>query len=532
MKINKFILLWALLIFVFLIRVIYFIAQPDFCTDHVSQMALAKSFMEGNGVSLPYVADGDISKINYKIQILWPPLYMILLGLITYITNNMLISSFIIKVVCLALISLYLFKLVLEYDDILETNTKFILASFVIISTSIFNNLNTILIPPLTILLIAIYYFLKFIDSPSKSNIKLLFISLFTSLILWFHYTYILIIYFIPVYLSLTFFKSRAKDDFIKIIISIIAVTTSLILLLSYNLKSAGLLSYIEDSYYLENGIFFKNLINFNPLFLYAFFKIEYIYNFIPPVILLKIFFNFISFLLFLLVVIQLKKLIDYTTDFTKVKIITFVKIFYIVIILAIIIPFIFSLRYNYISNPDWTYIGESRYFSNAHLLIIIILFIIGFNKLLKNTILTKLIKVLLIFSLIINIMLNIINIKINFKNDIFNVDNLVRLEPVKDLYFNIKAEKQKGNKVIYIDNGATVRQLRIAALAGAVICDSAYFMNNEVKTFDDVVCIFSVVSKDMRDIDRKLNEFGRINNYEKIGELYNEPLYKVYLKP
>ncbi len=128
--------------------------------------------------------------------------------------------------------------------------------------------------------------------------------------------------------------------------------------------------------------------------------------------------------------------------------------------------------------------------------------------------------------------MLNIINIKINFKNDIFNVDNLVRLEPVKDLYFNIKSEKQKGNKVIYIDNGATVRQLRIAALAGAVICDSAYFMNNEVKTFDDVVCIFSVVSKDMRDIDRKLNEFGRINNYEKIGELYNEPLYKVYLKP
>lgn len=532
MKIDKTKFLWGLLILVFIIRVLYFLAQPDMCTDHVTQMALAENFMNGNGISLAYVSEDDISKTNYKPQILWPPLYIIILGILSSLTHNALFSSFIIRVIVVLTIALFLFKLISNYKDFLSLTNKLFLIAFIIISTSIFNNINTILYIPLVIFFICIYYFLQYINSNSKNYIRLVLISLFLSVCFWFHYLYMITVYFITFYFLYNFLVLKKKEYIINSFTSLLAISISLGALLLYNYFYAGTVSYFENAINIDKGLFLNNLININPFFLYVFLKTEYLFLIFKSNIFLKLVLNSISFILLIFIIMNYKNILNLIDSYNKNRIKILMNTFTIIFLLGLILPIYFSLRYNYLSNPDWTYVSESRYFTAIHLIITIVLFFFSFNVYLKGKRTMKFLRIMFVLSIVISMFINLSIVKRGLSHKFFNIEKLIRAESISDLYFNIKKEKENNRKVVYIDNGATVRQLRMAAFAGASICDSAYFLNKEIKTSDTVACIFSVLTNSPREIDFKLKDFGVKNNYVKIGVIYGEPLYKVYLKP
>jgi hypothetical protein len=88
--------------FLLLARVAYYFAQPDMSTDHLSQMAMAQNFMDGNGFSFKYLnAQGEI---YYTTHIQWPPLYPFLIALLGFVTGNLLLSSFILQIAVLILL--------------------------------------------------------------------------------------------------------------------------------------------------------------------------------------------------------------------------------------------------------------------------------------------------------------------------------------------------------------------------------------------------------------------------------------------
>ena len=137
-------LLILLLIFIFVNRTTYYIAQPDFCTDHISQMAMAKNFMEGNGLSFKYLSHDENLSFVYKTHIQWPPLYPFVLAVVSFITGNLLLSSFIIALLSIILMIYSWIKIFKQLNNYFEENAAIIFLSLTIISTGIFNNLNTI----------------------------------------------------------------------------------------------------------------------------------------------------------------------------------------------------------------------------------------------------------------------------------------------------------------------------------------------------------------------------------------------------
>lgn len=532
MKIDKTKFLWGLLILVFIIRVLYFLAQPDTCTDHVTQMALAENFMNGNGVSLAYVSEDDISKAVYKTNIQWPPAYIVVLSLLTFLTKDFLLSSFIIRNFSLLLLLIIMYKIFSFFKDIVQDNYLLILFSFVLITTSIYNNINTILVLPLVLTFLSFFLFLKYYFSEGKYIQSLLIASIISSLNFWFHYSYFILTFYIPIIMLFLRLKNKENINFSHIFLSFFIVIVIDSLLIVYNKLFAGSINYMENPNIWEKGLFLKNLLLIDPFFINSLFKTVYLNQFFLDSTFFRVILHFFSFLVFISIWIGLKKLYRILNINLKKKFLFLLVNLLFIFLLNILILLFLSLHYYEIPRPGWTHIGDPRYLSISYLVIILIIFIIGYNKINYDSFISKIFRIIFISFLFLNIFLNVYNVKINLNSPFRDTQLIFSDGDLKDLYCNIKKIKDSDKKVVFIDNGATVRQLRMAAFAGAYICDSNYFLNKELKTSQEIACIFPILFDDMRKIDIKLLEFGEKNNFVKIGEINNQHLYKIYLKP
>ena len=520
-----------LIIIVLTVRITYYFAQPDLCTDHVSQMAMAQNFLEGHGFSFKYL---DVqNQIYYKTHIQWPPLYPLIIALITLITSNLLVSSFIIQIVVLLLLLIIWKKTFNLIKNLVSDEGYYYFIAFLIVSTSILNNINTILVFALLLLSLSIYFIFAYLFDSKYKKINLFSATLFAVSLFWTHYSYFLVAFYPAIVLFIIFYSGKNKtyllDSLKSFIISIVLTFGVLI----YNYITTSSINYMDNPALWDAGFFPKHLLLTDPFFLNAFFKSSYIYFYILKTdqnVLLAILFQIISLIIFIgIVVLYIKLRKD--KDLPSEKIFQLFIPFFVIIVLTISFLLYFTLHYHEIPRPGWTHIGDPRYLSSVYISIIAIVIILLFIKAdyIKKKFL-YFIKSVLVLLIFINLSINIyITIKewgnYSFKADTYKVPE----KDLQELYANIKFDLKRGDQPVFIDNDLTVRSFRISQYAGAAVVNS-----KEANKIDEIPSNFVFYfilpeEKFYRKEDFQLLGWGKKYNLKIIGTVYNNlSLYKV----
>ena len=183
-----------------------------FCTDHISQMAMAQNFLDGNGFSFKYLnVQGEI---YYKTHIQWPPLYLLILAFISFITANSLVSSFIIQIAALLLLAIIWKKTFNLFSNLVSDEAYFYFISLLIISTSILNNINTILVFALLLLSLSIYFTFAYLFEDKSKKLNLVLSAFFAASLFWTHYSYFLVAFYPQLFYLSFFIQIRVKLTF------------------------------------------------------------------------------------------------------------------------------------------------------------------------------------------------------------------------------------------------------------------------------------------------------------------------------
>jgi hypothetical protein len=494
-------------------------------------MAMAQNFLDGHGFSFKFL---DVqNQIYSKTHIQWPPLYPLIIALITFITANPLVSSFIIQIAAILLLVIIWNNTFNLFKNLVSDEAYFYFISLLMISTSILNNINTILIFALLLLSASIYFIFSYLFINKSGMVNLFLASLFASLLFWTHYSYFLVTFYPAVVLFIIYYATKNKTylyDASKSFIVSLALTSGVLI---YNYLSTGFINYMDNPDLWDVGFFPEHLLLTDPFFLNAFFKSSYFIDYLLSSnqhILLSILFQISSLIIFVTIVIlflKLRKNKDLPFEKTFQLFITFI----ILLVLTISFLLYFTLHYYEIPRPGWTHIGDPRYLSSVYLSLIAIVILLIFVKAdyMKQKFL-NFVKVGLIILIFISLLINIyITIKewgnYSFKTDTYKV-------PVKDLqelYENIKLELSKGNQPVFIDNELTVRSFRISQYTGAAVINAKDV--NIIKHFPPNLVFFFILPEEeyFREEDKQLLDWGGRNNLFKIGKVYNNlPLYKV----
>ncbi|MDP2362824.1 MAG: hypothetical protein Q8M94_03540 [Ignavibacteria bacterium] len=520
-----------LIIMIILVRIVYYFAQPDLCTDHISQMAMAQNFMDGHGFSFKYLDTQQ--QIYYKTHIQWPPLYPLLLASITFITANTLLSSLIIQIIVLLLL-VFIWKRIFNlFKNFVTEEAYFYFISLLIISTSILNNINTILVLAILILSLSVYFMFAFLLLDKSKKLNLFLSSLFASLLFWTHYSYFLVAFYPAVVLFIIFLINKDKHNLYAAIRSSVVsfIVTSGVLI--YNYFTTGFINYMDNPALWDAGFFPEHLLLTDPFFLNAFFKSSYLIDYLfsnNQHIFLPILFQLASLIILIVIVVLFLRL-------SKNKNLPFKKTsqlfipFFVIIVLTISFLLYFTLHYHEIPRPGWTHIGDARYLTAVYLSIIAVVIMLVFVKadyLNKNIL--NLIKVVFIFLIFISLSINIYITGKEWGNYSFKTNNyVVPGEDLQNLFYNIKHELSKGNQPVFIDNDLTVRSFRISQYAGAAVINS-----NELKDIEgfpsNMVFFFILpVAEQYRDEDHRMLEWSEKFNLKIIGKVYtNLDLFRV----
>lgn len=508
----------------------YFYAQPDLTTDHLSQMAMSQHFLEGNGFSFKYV-DSDLN-VFYSTHIQWPPLYPFILALISFVITNLLLSSFIIQIAVLVSLVVIWKKIFTLFNNFISEEAFFYFISLLIISTSIINNINTILVFSLLLLSLSLFFIFSYLlDNGSK--FALFLSSFFASLLFWTHYSYFFVAFYPAIVFGVVFYLQKEKKylfaALISSAISLIVTSGELV----YNYITTGFINYMDNPHIWDSGFFPGQLLLTDPFFLNAFFNSSYIYHYILKTehdVLLAISLQIISFSILVMIcflILKLRKNKSLTFDTSSLLFLPFTAIIFTTILFLLY----FTLHYHEIPRPGWTHIGDPRYLSPVYLailaIIVLLLFIKAdyFNKKFLS-IARQLMLILIILSLGINIFItNKEWGNYSFKKNIYKAPEV----ELQDLFNNIKLETALGKIVVFIDNDLTVRSLRISQYAGAAVINSKKAININEFNSNFVFYFFLPVKEQFRAEDYKLMEWGEKFNSKIIGKVYsNLNLYKV----
>jgi len=523
---------WILVItLILLVRIAYFFAQPDLCTDNISQMAMAKNFMDGHGFSFKYF---DINNhIYYKTHIQWPPLYPLLLALISFITANTLLSSCIIQTAALLFLVIIWKKIFALLKNLVSEEAYFFFISLLIISTSVLNNINTVLVVALLLLSLSIYYMFAYLLNDKSKKINLFLSTFLASLLFWTHYSYFFVAFYPTVVLCIIFYSSKNKTYLYGALSSFILSLTVTSGVLLYNYLTTGFINYMDNPHLWNAGFFPGHLFLTDPFFLNAFFKSAYLLDYLFSKRyhgLLTLLFQMTSFVILIIIAIlflRLRKNKSISYEKTSLLFIPF----FVIIFLTISFLLYFTLHYHEISRPGWTHIGDARYLSSVYLAIIAIVNLLVFVKVdyinIKNV---KYLKAFLIFLIFISISINVYITAKEWGKYSFKVDNyIVPNEELQELYANIKLESSRGNLPVFVDNELTVRSFRISQYAGAAVINVNEV--NLIKQFPSNLVFFFILPEEefYRDKDYQLLNWGKRFNVNNIGKVYNNlTLFKV----
>lgn len=519
-----------LLTIIILVRIAYYIVIPDIYSDNIAHMAIAQNFMEGHGFSYKYISSEK--EIYYKTDIMSPPLYPFFLALITFITKDPLMSSFIVQILSLLLMAFTWEKIFNLFKPYISDDGYFYFISLLFVSTSIFNVINTILILALLFLTISLYFTFRFILLEKSKRINIIISSIFSSLLFWIHYSYFFVAFYPTIVLLIIYYLKRSKIPFTTILISF---STSLIIsagLLTYNYLTTGHLNYMENPEIWETGFFVEHLLLINPFFINAFLKSDYLNHYLigtSTYTLLNIGIQFISFTVFALIVflyLKLRKLITSPSEKLHLLFIPFGTVF-ILVILLLLYP---SLRYSEIPLPGWTHIGDSRYLSAVFLSIIAVVIILLFTKVnyLSEKI-RKYGKMMLMSIIIINLLICIYSVFTHLDYYNYKANDYNHKNDHQDLYNNIRSEVSEGNLPVYIDNDLIVDSFRMSQLAKAATIKFKEAV--KIEEFPKTMVFFFTIPgvNKLRDKDQKLLDWAKRFDTKEVGQIRtNIHLYRV----
>ncbi|HCY74456.1 MAG TPA: hypothetical protein DHV28_00915 [Ignavibacteriales bacterium] len=522
--------MWLIIILLILVRVLYFYAQPDLTTDHLSQMAMAQHFLEGNGFSFKYLSS-DLN-IFYSTHIQWPPLYPFILALISFVTGNTLLSSFIIQIAVLVSLMFIWNKIFILFNNLISEKAYFYFISLLIISTSIINNINTILVFSLLLLSLSLYFTFSYLFD-KESKIALIFSSFFAGLLFWTHYSYFFVAFYPAVVFGVIFYLRKEKKYLFTALASFALSFIVALGVLVYNYITTGFINYMDNPHIWNAGFFPEHLLLTDPFFLNAFFNSSYFYHYILKTehdVLLTISLQIISFAVFITIcflLLKLRKNKSLPFDKSSLMFLPFIAIIFTTISFLLY----FTLHYNEIPRPGWTHIGDPRYLSPVYLAILAIVILLMsikadyFNKKFLSF-LKQLILILIVLSLAINIFITFKEWgNYSFNKNIYNMPEV----ELQALFDNIKLEASLGKKVVFIDNDLTVRSFRISQYAGAAVINSNEAVH--IKNFNSnfVFFFFLPVTEQYRDEDYRLLQWCEKFNSKFIGKVYTKlNLYKV----
>jgi len=512
------------------VRIGYFFSEPDFCTDHITQMATANNLAKGHGISLAYAETSNLSLTIYKTHIQWPPLYSLILTGLYFITGNHLISSFLLRIAVCIMLVIFWNKIVKSFIPSISATNRFLLLSLITISTSVFNSLNTILVLPLILFTISFYYSLVFVSNGNKVR-YLLFASFFSGLMVWSHYSLILPAFYLPFTFFLFFVLKRIRQYLLNAITSFSVIFFLILLLFFYNLYFSGTLNYMENPGIWEKGFFLKQLFAIKPLFIDALFKTDYLKPFFIKSGLGTLFviaLQALSLFVFVFVLsVLVKKNASVQTSNSNIHFFLVTSSFVFILLTLTLLSY-FSLNFKELPSPGWTHLGETRYWGNAYLLILfLIVFSMGFLKFEK---IKRISSAILILFVALNLSVNVIIIKKDYSLRGFNLDNLMKKDQLNDLYSEIKSLKTEGKNVIFADTELSVRSARVASLAGASIIDPS-FLNVNINLRNNILIFGLFKNENVLGKEKNLRLLLKSDSYRVIGSIGDDViLYKLTL--
>jgi hypothetical protein len=488
-------------------------------------MAMAQNFIEGHGFSFKYL--NTQGEIYYRTHIQWPPLYPFILALITIITSNALISSLIIQIAVMVLL-LFIWKKIFNlFREFMSEDAYFYFIALLIISTSILNNINTVLVFTLLLLSLSIYFIFAYLLQTESKILNFVLSALFASLLFWTHYSYFFVAFYPAVVLLIIYYIHKEKTHLVaglsSFVISLIITSGVLI----YNFISTGFINYMDNPSIWNAGFFPQHLLLTDPFFLNAFFKSAYILEYLFAKnlhLLINIIFQLISFAILVTILIlylKLRKTKTHSPDRITIVLIPF----FAVIILTISFLLYFTLRYHEIPRPDWTHIGDARYLSPVYLSILAVVILLLFVKVdYLNKNILKFIRTVLILLIITN---SLINILITFKelgNYSYRKDTyIVPGKELQSLFTNIKLEISKGNLPVFVDNELTERSVRVSQYAGAAVIDEKDIINLERFPSNLVFFIIMPNEKYYDKEDWQFKDWAEKYTLRNIGNVYKD---------
>ena len=519
---------WLLVVVIVLVRVAYYYAQPDLNTDHILHMAMAQNFMNGNGFSLKYLNPNN--EIYYTTTIASPPLYPFFLGITNYITSNTLLSSFLIQIIVIFFFVFIWKKILNLFSELISEFAFFYFIALLIISTSILNNINTILVFALMLLSVSLYYIFAYLFK-ERSKLNLTLSALFAALLFWTHYSYFLVAFY-PAVIMLILFALKKNRGYLlagigSFIISLI-ITSGLIV---YNFLTTGNINYMSNTNAWNAGFFPEHLLLADPIFLNAFFKTAY-FEYISK----KQYFSITTLAFHFMSLTILSFIIFFYVKLRKKKIPPFEKItqlfipFFVIIVLILFFLLYFTLHYHEIPRPGWTHIGETRYMGAVYMSIIAIVVMLLFTKVeyvSKEVI--KVMRLLMMVLIFISLTINIYITADHWGKFSFNLVDEVPTDNLTEFYNNIKFELSKENIPVFINNDLTVRSVRMSQFAGAAVIHI-----KDIEKFKDfpsnMVFFFILPEKEYyRDEDHRLLQWGRNYQLKATGKVYSVfDLYRV----
>jgi len=529
---DKRIFLIFIIILSFCVRALYYYAQPDLSTDHLSQMAMAQNFLDGHGFSFKFI---DVhSQIFYKTHIQWPPLYPLLLSAISLITANTLIASLIIQIAVLLFLIIIWKKIFNLLNKFVSEEAYFYFISLLIISTSILNNINTVLVFALLLLSLSLFFTFAYMFDYKSKRTNIIFSALFASLLFWTHYSYFFVASFYPaVVLFIIFLITKDKNHLYAAVQSFIisSVFTSGVLL--YNYLTTGYINYMDNPHIWDAGFFPEHLLLTDPFFLNAFFKSSYLIDYLfgnYQHIFLALIFQLVSLIIFTSIVALLMRLKNNKTiEFDKSSQL-FIP-FIVIIVSTTSFLLYFTLRYHEIPRPGWTHIGDPRYMSPVYLSIIAIFIMLVFVRAdYVNRKFIKAIKSIMIVLIFSNLGINIYITAKEWGNYTYKDNNFKNFQgELQALFDNIKLESSRGKQPVFIDNELTVRSFRISQYAGAAVINVNKV--KEIEQFSSYMVFFFILPEEKyyRDVDYQLMNWGNRFNLNSCGKVYNNlSLFKI----
>lgn len=364
---QRIVLLFLILVSLFL-RIQYESTFVDMDNDKMAQLSSAKSFIANKGFSICSI-DYYTNEVTGKFLTDFPPGYALTIIPIYKITHNFVTASIILDILAIIFLYIVLFKF-LQFLQFSKLKKLFIFIFFGISYTPFFHLTSTDLLS-LTVFQWALYLSLRFIEKPQKLVLQAVIIGVLLYFTAFFRYSYYPILFMIPGAIFIMGYLNKNKK---QLQFSILSGITAAILLgiqiIVIKLQSGLMVRDLSNT-----GIFLKNLLQYDAFPLKSLFFYEGLDAAFKSNFLIYSIFTCATLLFSIFIIIEILR-------FYRKRIIQEQSVKnYMFINIVVLLGNVLFLSYMSFTqkpldwqNPPWTYVEETRYYSQSILFFEIII--------------------------------------------------------------------------------------------------------------------------------------------------------------